>query len=66
MNLGSQRIMKMGCVARESLSGLAAQLKEAAIFGSDIQVMLAKKRKIATCWTVRIFMRHVPGGALPR
>jgi len=32
MNLGSQRMMKMGCVAGEPLHGLAAQLREAAIF----------------------------------
>jgi hypothetical protein len=28
MNLGSQRIMKMGCVVREPLSYLAAQPRE--------------------------------------
>jgi hypothetical protein len=35
MNLGSQRIMKMGCVVREPLHGLAAQLGEAAIFEGE-------------------------------
>jgi hypothetical protein len=35
MNLGSQRIMKMGCVAREPLHGLVAQLREAAIFEGE-------------------------------
>src|SRR4029450_12423115 len=35
MNLGSQRMMKMDCVAREPLHGLAAQLREAAIFEGE-------------------------------
>jgi hypothetical protein len=35
MNLGSQRIMKMGYVVREPLHDLAAQLKEAAIFDGE-------------------------------
>jgi hypothetical protein len=35
MNLGSQRMMKMGYVVREPLHGLAAQLREAAIFEGE-------------------------------
>ena len=35
MNLGSQRIMKMGCVVREPRHGLAAQLREVAIFEGE-------------------------------
>ena len=37
MNLGSQRMMKMGCVVREPLHGLAAQLREASIFEGEPQ-----------------------------
>ena len=35
MNLGSQRIMKMGCVVREPLHCLAAQPRETAIFEGE-------------------------------
>ena len=35
MNLGSQRMMKMGCVAGEPLHGLAAQLRGAAILEGE-------------------------------
>ena len=35
MNLGSQRMMQMGCVVRALLHCLAAQPREAAIFEGD-------------------------------
>ena len=40
MNLGSQRIMKMGCVVRAPLHYLAAQPRETAIFEGEPYAML--------------------------
>ena len=40
MNLGSQRMMKMGYVIREPLHGFAAQLREAAIFEGEPSLTL--------------------------
>jgi hypothetical protein len=35
VNLGSQRLLKMGCVVREPLHCLAAQPREATIFEGE-------------------------------